>query len=195
MNFLPIHNYEGLYEVSDLGRIRSVDRIVVGKDGVSYPRKGRVLRPCPNKNVEYLTVGLWQDNVGKTYYVHRLVAQAHIPNPHNLPEVNHINGVRLSNHKSNLEWVTRVGNAQHAVDTGLRVYTTKLTKAEFVECLYSVLDGETYTSLCERVPYQVPFLSTKLRAIARELNLEGELNASLMEQRINRARINGAKNH
>lgn len=195
MNFLPIPNYEGLYEVSECGHVRSIDRYVTGRNGVAYPFKGRLLKPHPHKDVEYLQLSLWKNNVGTTCYVHRLVALVHLANPKELPEVNHKNGIRFDNKKSNLEWVTQIDNIRHAIATGLKVYTNRLTKAEFIECLECVIAGESYASLTTRVPYKVPFLSTKIREIAKELNLEGELDASLMEQRITRARINGACNH
>ena len=194
MSFLPVLGYEGSYEVSSLGEVRSVDRVVVGTDGVHYPRKGRVLRPHLNKNAEYPQIALWRDSQGTTFYVHRLVAEAHISNPKKLPEVNHKNGLRFDNRSNNLEWVTSLENKLHAIQTGLRVYTNRLTKEEFIECLDCVLDGESYASLSTRVPYKVPFLSTKIRSIARELQQEHLLDVSLMEQRVARARINGAKN-
>lgn len=194
MNYLPIPGYEGLYEVCDMGHVRSLDRIVVGQDGVQYPLKGRILKAHSHKDVQYLFVSLWKNNKQCTVYVHRLVAQLFIPNPDNKPEVNHKDGNRLNPHHSNLEWCTSLENKIHAIQTGLRVYTNRLTKAEFVECLFSIIEGESYLNLSNRVPYKVPFLSTKIRAIARELGLEGELNDSLQLQRIERARINGAKN-
>lgn len=193
MNFLPIKGYEGLYEISDTGIVRSLDRELLGKDGYTYPYKGRILRTNLNKQVIYPQVRLWKDNKGTWFYIHRLVAQAFIPNPNNLPEVNHIDGNKTNNHVSNLEWVTSSENSFHAVQTRLRVYTNRLTKEEFVDCLWDVIQGESYASLSQRVPYKVPFLSVKLRKIAKELNLEHELDESLMIQRIERARVNGAK--
>lgn len=193
MLYLPVIGYEGLYEVSDLGDVRSLDRKVLGRDGTTYPFKGVVLRPALHKDTGYLMVSLWKNGVGKHHYVHRLVAEAHIPNPLGLPEVNHDDGNRANPAKNNLYWVTGQQNKQHAVDTGLRVYTNRLTRDEFLECLQSVIAGESYHTLTERVPYKVPFLSTKLRKLAREEGLEAALDASLMEQRIIRARINGAK--
>ena len=195
MNYLPVRGYEGNYEVSAEGHIRSVDRSVVGRDGAIYPFKGRVLHPSLHKDPGYLMVSLWKDGVGTHHYVHRVVAQAHIPNPLNLPEVNHKNGNRVDPRKDNLEWVSSQSNKIHAVKTGLRVYTNRLTKDEFVECLQDVINGESYGSLSKRVPYKVPFLSTRIRKIARELGLEDDLDASLMEQRIMRARVNGAKHY
>ena len=194
MSYLPIKGYEGLYEVSIKGEVRSIDRGVFGKDGTLYPFKGRVLKANSHKDLEYLQVSLWKDGKGTSFYVHRLVAETHIPNPNNLAEVNHINGNRLHNWIDNLEWVSRKGNAQHAIESGLRTYTNRLTYDEFYECLLSIIDGESYRSLSNRVPYKVPYLSVKIRQIAKELGLENELDTSLAIQKANRARINGAKN-
>lgn len=195
MHYLPVVGHEGLYEVSECGVVRSVDRQTRGRDGAIYPFKGRVLRASAHKDTGYFQVSLWKDGEGVSFYVHRLVAAAHIPNPNNLPEVNHKDGNRQNNLKQNLEWVTSLDNKLHAIATGLRVYTNKLTYPEFVDCLHAVIEGESYQSLTQRVPYRVPFLSTKLRSIARDLDLEHELNESLYIQRVERARVNGAKNH
>lgn len=195
MNFLPIKGYEGYYEISDTGLIKSVARVVVGRDGTKYPFKERIIRNSSSKTLIYPMVHLWKNNQETTFYVHRLVAETFIPNPSNLPEVNHIDGNRTNNNVSNLEWVTSSGNSYHAVQTGLRKYTNRLTKDEFIECLFDVIAGESYQHLSERVPYKVPFLSVKLRKLAKELGVEHELDDSLMEQRIKRARINGAKHY
>lgn len=191
MQWLPVKGYEELYEVSDTGEVRSVDRVLSVTNQKERLFKGRVLLQIMNKQVQYKQVSLWKENKGTSYYVHRLVAEAFIPNPESKPEVNHIDGNRQNNHISNLEWVTSGENSLHASKTGLRVYTNRLTKAEFLDCLYDVINGESYQSLSSRVPYKVPFLSTKLRALAKEFNLETELDESLYIQRVNRARVNG----
>ena len=191
MQWLPIKGYEELYEVSDTGEVRSVDRVLSVTNQKEKLFKGRVLLQTMNKQVQYKQVSLWKENKGTSYYVHRLVAEAFIPNPESKPEVNHIDGNRQNNHIFNLEWVTSGENSLHASKTGLRVYTNRLTKDEFLDCLYDVINGESYQSLSSRVPYKVPFLSTKLRALAKELNLETELDESLYIQRVNRARVNG----
>ena len=191
MQWLPIKGYEELYEVSDTGEVRSVDRVLSVTNQKERLFKGRVLLQTMNKQVQYKQVSLWKENKGTSYYVHRLVAEAFIPNPESKPEVNHIDGNRQNNHIFNLEWVTSGENSLHASKTGLRVYTNRLTKDEFLDCLYDVINGESYQSLSSRVPYKVPFLSTKLRALAKEFNLETELDESLYIQRVNRARVNG----
>lgn len=191
MQWLPVKGYEELYEVSDTGEVRSVDRVLSVTNQKERLFKGRVLLQTINKQVQYKQVSLWKENKGTSYYVHRLVAEAFIPNPEGKPEVNHIDGNRQNNHISNLEWVTSGENSLHASKTGLRVYTNRLTKNEFLDCLYDVINGESYQSLSSRVPYKVPFLSTKLRALAKEFNLETKLDESLYIQRVNRARVNG----
>ena len=194
MSFLQVRGYENAYEINHLGQIRSIDRKVLGRDGNVYPYKGRILAAHPHKDTGYLQVNLWKNNKGTNHYVHRIVAEAHIPNPNQLKEVNHLDGNRQHNCVENLEWVSRKGNAQHAVITELRTYTNKLTYDEFYDCLLSVIDGESYQSLSSRVPYQVPYLSVKVRQVSKELGLEHELNESLKLQQLARARINGAKN-
>lgn len=194
MNCLPIKGYEGLYTISDTGRVFSQDRVIKGKDNVLYRIKGRERKLWSNKNVQYLMVALYKNNVGKTVYVHRLVAETFIKNDSNKPEVNHIDGNRLNNCVSNLEWCTRLENIAHAITTGLHIYTNRMTKSEFVECLNDVINGESYLSLSNRTPYKVPFLSVKLRRIAKELGLEQELDESLHYQKLERARKNGLKN-
>ena len=191
MKWLPIKDYENLYEVSNTGLIRSVDRVLKVKGQKDRLFKGKELYLHSNVQLEYKQVNLWKDNKGHTLYVHRLVAQTFIPNPENKPEVNHINGNRQDNRVENLGWVTSSENSYHANEYGLRVYSNRLTEEAFLDYLHCVIDGESYLSLSERVPYKVPFLSVKLRKIAQKYGLEDLLNESLALQRAQRARING----
>lgn len=172
---IDIVGYMGKYKITPTGEV------------YSEHKQGFLVSP-QNAQVEYQQVNLWKDNKETHYYVHRLVATHYIPNPLGLAEVNHIDGNRQNNAVENLEWVDRQGNAIHAVRTGLRIYTNRLTTADFKDCLLSVIAGESYKSLSERVPYMVPFLSTKLRKLAKELNMEAALDASLKEQRAQRNR-------
>lgn len=95
-----IKGYEGLYQVSNLGRIRKIVLQSVLNDG-------------------YKCFNLIKDNNKKIMKVHRAVAEAFIPNPKNKPQVNHIDGNKQNNNVSNLEWVTASENMIHAIKTGL----------------------------------------------------------------------------
>lgn len=191
MKWLPVKGYEGLYEVSDTGEVRSVDRILKVNNQKDRLFKGKIISQTPNKSVLYMQVSLWKENKGLNLYVHRLVAEAFIPNPTNLPEVNHIDGNRQNNCVENLEWVSRLSNVHHAINTGLTVYTNRLTEEEFLECINCVINGETYTDLLKRVPYKLPFLSTKLKQIAKKYGLEDKLAEAV---KLNHAKVRKQSN-
>lgn len=114
-----IKNYEGLYQVSNRGRIRSINRTIVDNWCVRE-FKGRILNPTEhNGKLPYLYVSLSKQGKIKKFFIHRLVAETFIPNPKNKSQVNHINGNPQNNNVINLEWVTNAENTQHAYDTGL----------------------------------------------------------------------------
>ncbi len=97
----PVVGYEGCYEVSDAGRIRN------------QRRKGSILKPVKHEN-GYTFVMLSKNGAKKINSIHRIVAEAFIPNPENKPQVNHKNGIRNDNRLENLEWVTCSENAIHS---------------------------------------------------------------------------------
>ena len=101
----PIAGYEGLYEVSNLGRVKSKKRVDINRLGVKRILKEKILKPCKEKN-GYLRVNLWVNGKNKHYTVHRLVANAFIPNPDKLPQINHKDEDKTNNNISNLEWCT-----------------------------------------------------------------------------------------
>lgn len=107
----PVCGYEGLYEVSDLGNVRSLDRTVRNKNGWAV-KKGKTLAPA-SINSGYLKVQLWRDNVGQSHLVHRLVADAFLENPNHFSEVNHIDENKLNNCVTNLEHCNRAYNANY----------------------------------------------------------------------------------
>ena len=116
-----IEGFEGYYQVSDMGRVRSLDRVVTttryGKP-LSMTVKGKVLR-APVTRDGYVSIQIFKASKYYTFKVHRLVANAFIDNPDNLPEINHIDGNKQNNAASNLEWCTRGHNISHAFRTGL----------------------------------------------------------------------------
>ena len=98
-------NYEGIYIISSKGRVKSLDRY----DSGGRKRTGKILSAGNNKE-GYKLVTLAKNGKLKTFKVHRLVAEAFIPNPDNKPEVDHINTIRYDNRAENLRWVTRKEN-------------------------------------------------------------------------------------
>ena len=99
-----IKGYEDLYQVSNLGRVKSLSRkIFNGKN--YYISKEKILKPAKDKD-GYVQVLLYKNNRHKTYKVHRLVAMAFLPNPNNLPQINHKDENKQNNYTSNLEWCT-----------------------------------------------------------------------------------------
>lgn len=108
----PVRGYVGIYEVSDDGRVRSLDRTAQGKDGRLMKFRGAQLTQILNSD-GYLQVQLNRAGVRKTVKIHRLVAEAFIPNPLNLPEVNHKDESKINNAASNLEWCTHQYNSSY----------------------------------------------------------------------------------
>lgn len=113
-----VAGYEGLYQVSNKGRVRSVDHTVKTKTGKDMLVKGIMKKPSTGKD-GYQYINLLHKGKQKRCAVHRLVAIAFIPNPNNKPEVNHIDAIKNNNCVNNLEWVTGQENNQHATISGL----------------------------------------------------------------------------
>lgn len=121
--WFPAKGFEGRVEVTRCGRVRSIDRYVD-----NYPSGKRMIRgkeiSC-SKSLGYKVVDLrkrdsrGQLNSGRVISLHRLIAMTFIPNPLNLPEVNHIDGNKINNSVDNLEWCTNLENVRHAIRTGL----------------------------------------------------------------------------
>lgn len=122
MEWRNIHGYEGLYQVSDTGEVRSVDRITTGSR--TRKIKGVVLKKTKT-TTGYLAVTLCKDGKPKIEKVHRLVAKAFIENPNGKPNINHIDNNPLNNNVSNLEWCTQSENLYHAYRIGAAKQSTK----------------------------------------------------------------------
>lgn len=106
--YAPIKGFEGLYEVSTWGNVRSLDRWVIYKNGAKHFYKGKIFNKV--KNIDGYLVVIIQ---GKNFRVNRLVAETFIPNPNNYPIVNHKDEVRTNNYRCNLEWCTQKYNVNY----------------------------------------------------------------------------------
>ena len=106
--------YIGIYQVSNNGRIKSLSRKIVRKNGQFAKVKETILKPGTDR-YGYSFVVLCNDRVKRTTAIHRLVAAAFIPNPDNLPEIDHIDGDRANNHADNLRWVTVKENQNNPI--------------------------------------------------------------------------------
>lgn len=124
--------YEGLYEVSNLGRVRCL------KTGTFRKTNGV-------NSSGYQSLTFVKNKIRKSITVHRLVAISFMENQKNKREVNHKNGIKTDNRVENLEWVTPKENQRHSVDTGLKSkgetnYNSKLTESQAIEIKYGYFD-------------------------------------------------------
>lgn len=119
----PVKGFEN-YEVSDMGNIKSLN--------YNHTGEAKILKPGKQRG-GYLYINLYKNAKRYSKKIHRLVAEAFIPNPEGKPQVNHIDGNKKNNKLSNLEWSTNQENQQHAYNTGLHVITEgtkkKMSKA------------------------------------------------------------------
>jgi hypothetical protein len=125
----PIIGYEGLYEISNLGRVKSLPKKSKSPTGHPSIRK-QMIRKQNYDKAGYLICGLNNECTHKNIKVHRLVAIAFIPNPENKSEVNHKKGIKTDNRDTELEWVNRLENQRHSWDNLNRqsAYKGKLGK-------------------------------------------------------------------
>ena len=118
----PIHLFEGKYSISSKGRVRSERRYRKGKNSSIAIVHERIRVSCDDI-YGYPIVVLYSDELNRTSPIHRLVAEHFIPNPNNLPQVNHIDGNKHNNCVENLEWCTNLENIKHSVKIGIRNYS------------------------------------------------------------------------
>lgn len=115
----PVKGYEGLYEVSNLGGIKSLARWRKNGENSGYWQQEKILKQT-HTTTGYLKVELSKNKKRSSFKVHRLVAEAFIANPDNKPNINHKDGNPLNNKAENLEWCTQQENIIHALRTGLK---------------------------------------------------------------------------
>lgn len=145
----PITGYEGDYEVSNLGRVRSKDLLVwCGRS--YYQKKGKLLKPGLS-GTGYYTVSLR----GKTHKVACLVANAFLIKESDSDYVNHIDGDKTNDNVANLEYVSPSSNSKHASITGLHTYQGKLSYEQKVEIAFLHKCGLAYTTIHKNNDYGV----------------------------------------
>lgn len=172
-------NYEGLYEVSNRGRVRSFDRLCRGPRGSTQIRKGRILSAGKDGS-GYLTVSL-SKSVCRTHKVHRLVAEAFIENPSAMPVVNHRDGIKTNNNWRNLEWTDHKGNHSHAIETGLSIsiagsshHMAKLDEEGTRSVILRLCNGESCASIARSLSLDATCISQINRGKSwRHVTVEG----------------------
>lgn len=127
-----IKGYEGLYQVSNLGNIKSLPRVQryihANKWVCERVTKEKQLSPAPTGKKHYLCVSLYKNGKSCTKLVHRLVAETFLPNPNCLPQVNHKDENKLNNCISNLEWCTCEYNINYGSGNSRRSETLKVVR-------------------------------------------------------------------
>ena len=135
--WLPIEGYEELYQVSNFGRVKSLN--------YNHTNQEQILKPSTNKQ-GYQLVALYKDGKPKWFSVHRLVAMAFIPNPNDYEQVNHIDEVKTNNHVSNLEWCDCKYNNNYGTrnEKASKALSGKLGKEHHLskQVIQLTLDGE-----------------------------------------------------
>lgn len=138
-----IPGFEGLYKASSYGRIKSLSRVIRGEDNRTglMISKEIILKPYAKRS-GHLSIHLTKDGEQRTFNVHRLVASAFLPNPNDLPVINHIDGNPGNNNIGNLEWCTQKHNLRHARE----MLGNKPNNHRKVLCVET---GEVYYSMAE----------------------------------------------
>lgn len=170
-----VDGYDGLYQISNFGRVLSLPRTVrQGKHGKTRTVGGTILRPTDN-GAGYLIVGLRCGNKRKNFYIHRLVAEHFLPNCTGGEYVNHKDYNTHNNHVGNLEWCTQRENIRHSSDRMKKPHKQWKMPATGEKYIY-FRDGRYRLSIRNKVDKTFPTLEEAVRH--REVVLNGEIYPS-----------------
>lgn len=154
--WIDIPGYKGLYQVSNLGRVKSLDRKVTQKhySGIiaHHTYKGKLLIPH-KQNTGYYFANLKKDGQTKKEYIHRLVAISFIDNPNNYTYINHIDGNKTNNNVNNLEWCTQSYNIKYAYDNGTKTppnmkKVKQIKNGQAIKIYNSLTEAGRETNIC-----------------------------------------------
>lgn len=164
-----IKGYEQYYQVSNLGRVRTISRLIKRNGKGDFILKARILKQQVSTK-GYWNVRVCVDSVQKTLSVHRQIGFAFIPNPENKPQINHKNTIKSDNSITNLEWVTNAENQAHAIRMGItkdkslgeKNGRATLTESDVRDIRYAIYKGVArkflpqvynlkYTTICKVV--------------------------------------------
>lgn len=176
----PVKGYEGLYEVSNLGNVRSLDRyVMLGNHGNQYCLlKGKPKKPSTDSN-GYLITNLSKNGQVKTYFVHRLVSEAFIPNPNVLPFIDHINTIKTDNRVENLRWCSQKENCNNPLT---REHNKNRPKEVHEKMLATRRKNQSYH--CEIPVY---YIDEKGKKISFKSMIEAQRQTNVPESSISRS--------
>lgn len=154
-----IENFEGIYQISNYGNVKSMERIVDIGNSRIYTQKEKIIKTYGKR---YRQVNLYKNAKCHHFYIHVLLAKSFIPNVNNKEQVNHIDGNKFNNNLDNLEWVTRSENSRHAYDVlkiNKRIYKKGLLNKLSKPVYQYALDGifiKKWDSITEAVNFFKP---------------------------------------
>ena len=172
-----VQEFKGILQVSNKGRVRTLDRVCKAKNGGTQISKG-MLRKATKDKQGYLKVVLTVNGSIYARRVHRLVATEFISNPMNKPEVNHIDGVKDNNEVNNLEWVTAKENVRHAHANNLiKPFkrrklkghdnpSSRFTESQIEEVKRMRFNGSVYREIAEKFDVSIPTIRNICKGIS-----------------------------
>lgn len=165
--FKPIQGYVGIYEISNMGRVKSLSRVVERKDGNTRVTEDRIILPFITKCGYHQIALTNKDGVRKKHYIHRLVANAFIENPDKLPIINHKDENKLNNRVDNLEWCSAYYNLRYGK------MQAKLVNIDIINSKGDVVEVVEGIRECER-KYSISKYLIKQSSNGKDLIREGK---------------------
>ncbi len=166
--WIDIKDWEGKYQISNLGRVKSLPKFGINPYGAITKLKDTTIRKQVFDKKGYLMVKFSNGaKFFKNKKIHRLLAEAFIPNPNNLPQINHKNGIKHYNTIENLEWTNNSGNQKHAFKLGLNKphigennFKSKLKNNDIIDIRNRHKNGESYSNIAKDYPVSSEQIST-----------------------------------